>query len=331
MDTVFLQSLPREPRKWLAQAVVGMAVIDGIVDEFEVKYVKATRESLDDKEEARRLFAMTVALEKPVLKVLKLHRSVALSLLLYLAKVAIADNNLTPVKARCLKADASKLGFVPQVSHKIVQWAHNLMKVQKHRQGILQKTSKFSLSSSTSEALTMHADSQKVAQIENHNFDNDLPKSLQRWLLQFVTQQMLDMNEQTKLQTKYLQKTLKEMREGDQITEQLKRSGDYESSELKVLQVYRQVATMLLMQLITVIIQNQKLNRSDVEFIQQLCVNLGLDTESSDSIIKWGYNLMQVNKQEFLLTRMVEHTDNVQNFMSIIPSGTPQKIHQQIK
>lgn len=140
-DAAFIEKLPKHTKIWIARALAGMVVADGVVDKSEMDALKEAIGFLDDPEEIDNLLEIVKSRKVPKLDVIKGQREPAARILMHLARIAAMDDKLTPSEANFFIHAGTKLGFNEQFSKEILEWARKLIAIKKEETKLLKLAS----------------------------------------------------------------------------------------------------------------------------------------------------------------------------------------------
>lgn len=133
----FIEKLPKHTKKWIAMALAGMVVADGVVDNSELDALKEAIGFLDDTASIEELMDIVKSRKVPTLDVIQGQRGPAAKILMHLAKIAVMDEKLTASEARFFIHAGTKLGFPEQFSKEILDWARAMVEVKKREMKLI--------------------------------------------------------------------------------------------------------------------------------------------------------------------------------------------------
>jgi len=124
IEEVFVGTLSEKERSWLIEAIAGMILSDGTVQEEEIKYLRKIMTLLSDRNEASRLADFIKQKKLPEIQILgKKNRQKSFEMLLILAKIAIVDGKLVDQEASFLIHAGGQLGFDKLYCKEVLNWA----------------------------------------------------------------------------------------------------------------------------------------------------------------------------------------------------------------
>ncbi len=138
-DFAFIDPLPPEEKRWLAQAIVGMAVADDSLVKPEMIYIQSILKCIESKDDADELVTMLKQKKKPKLHLLKTERERASRMFVILAEVAVIDNRFTQQEAEYLQHIGERLGFDAESIHRVMNWASDVTACLKKSSPLIHK------------------------------------------------------------------------------------------------------------------------------------------------------------------------------------------------
>lgn len=127
----FINRLPTGAKNWLAIAIGGMIVADGVVDEDELQYLQKALSFLEDHGVINSLVNNVKKKELPPLPQLTISGKEAFHMLKYLAAVAGSDSRFSRSEAGFLKSVGEKLGFDQAFIKEVLNLARMQAKVHR--------------------------------------------------------------------------------------------------------------------------------------------------------------------------------------------------------
>lgn len=139
----FIQELKEQEHKnWFARAIVGLIVVDGVLNDEELEYLEHMIMYLEDPVLAEYLVQEIKDKNPPTLPILRLERDIAISMLLEFMELVIIDEKIAKPEAGYFIEIAQKLGFDFSFARKILTWAIDLIKIEKDRKIIIDHAKK---------------------------------------------------------------------------------------------------------------------------------------------------------------------------------------------
>jgi len=111
--------LSDEEKLWFAQAIAGMVIADGRVDNAEVEFVKAAIGFLSNREDAASIMAVIKQNKIPTLGVSKIESKASFVMLKYLAEIMVADHRLSESEVLFFNQVGKLLGFSPTILERL--------------------------------------------------------------------------------------------------------------------------------------------------------------------------------------------------------------------
>ena len=136
MKTPNLENLSPKDKIWFAQAIAGMVIADGRVDESEIVFLKKAIGFLDDREEIDRLMAIVKQGKPPQLEEAHIDSKQAFSMIKYLLELMIADSRLSPGEIHYFLYTGKLFGYSGEVLVKLWKTARAQLEAIKPKAGI---------------------------------------------------------------------------------------------------------------------------------------------------------------------------------------------------
>ena len=139
IEKELLSELKSEQKKWLGRAIVGIIVVDGIVDKSEMDSLREAIGFLENEEEINDLVNQVKDRICPPLGYLDIKHRLAARLLMNLAQITIVDNKFSQKEAEYLKEIGSRMKVEGKFAQQVLTWIHALLEVNKLKQELLKK------------------------------------------------------------------------------------------------------------------------------------------------------------------------------------------------
>lgn len=143
LDKEFLNSLSPESRTWLAKAIGVVILGDGQVDNEELMFLREAISFLEDEQEVLKLVTAIKSRTKIELGRMDERLDRAATIYFYLAMVITINGKVTRAEADLFKGIAGKLGLPQDYAKSVLQWASDMMKLNKQRNQLIKATSSF--------------------------------------------------------------------------------------------------------------------------------------------------------------------------------------------
>ena len=111
--------LSDEEKLWFAQAIAGMVIADGRVDNAEVEFVKTAIGFLSNQEDVVSIMAVIKQNKIPTLGVSKIEPKASFVMLKYLAEIMVADHRLSESEVLFFNQVGKLLGFSPTILERL--------------------------------------------------------------------------------------------------------------------------------------------------------------------------------------------------------------------
>ncbi|MBF0287045.1 MAG: TerB family tellurite resistance protein [SAR324 cluster bacterium] len=125
----FLGSLTPEAKRWFAKAIAGVIISDGVVDKYELEFLRQILSFLDNQEDINALLKLVKLMKSPNLGMLEIEQEKALTILKYLVQFIIIDDDFHPEEEKFFRHAVKQLGFPSNVADKFLKIADHLTKV----------------------------------------------------------------------------------------------------------------------------------------------------------------------------------------------------------
>ncbi|MBF0279049.1 MAG: TerB family tellurite resistance protein [SAR324 cluster bacterium] len=139
IDRDLLAALSSDQKKWLARAITGIIVVDGIVDKSEMEYLKEAIGFLENEEEINDLVSQVKERICPPLGYLEINHRLAARLLMNLAQITIVDGKFSQQEAEYLKEIGAKMKVGGKFVQQVLTWIHTVLEVHKLEKDLLKK------------------------------------------------------------------------------------------------------------------------------------------------------------------------------------------------
>ena len=137
LESEFINNLSQESRSWLAKAIGVVILGDGQVDNEELIWLKAAISFLEDESEIVELVTAVKSRSKLELGRIDERMDRAATIYFYLATVITINGRVTREEADLFKSIAGKLGLPPEYARSVLQWASDVMKLNKQRNQLI--------------------------------------------------------------------------------------------------------------------------------------------------------------------------------------------------
>ncbi|MBF0278827.1 MAG: response regulator [SAR324 cluster bacterium] len=135
VDEAVLRSLENDVKSWFVDALKGMLVIDGRMDDNEIAYLRTILTFLGNKEEAERLLEMIKLKKEPRLETKAIEVETVFFMLTILMKLAIVDDKLSQSEADYMNQMGQLLGVDNSLIRRMLNWGNNRLKANiEHKQ-----------------------------------------------------------------------------------------------------------------------------------------------------------------------------------------------------
>ncbi len=111
MDNALIDNLNNEQKKWLAIAVTGVVIADGVLDDSEIDFLENVLSFLENEEMVDNLLEMVRQMKLPPLRPLKVEARVAYQIFRELVPVAAAGGTLSDRELQFMELALKRLGF----------------------------------------------------------------------------------------------------------------------------------------------------------------------------------------------------------------------------
>ncbi len=125
----FLNSLDPEIKRWFAKSIAGVIISDGVVDKYEIEFLRQILSFLDDQEDINTLLSLVKSMEFPKLEPLNIEKEKALTILKYLVQFIVIDDDFHPEEEKFFRKVVKLLGFSSNVADKFLNIADHLTRV----------------------------------------------------------------------------------------------------------------------------------------------------------------------------------------------------------
>jgi len=135
LDPKVMNQLRASTRVWIAKAILNMVLIDGFLDEDEMKYVEQAARLVSDLPGASEKI-LECAEKHQMLQLGKMEedREYAGEIIYFLATVIVADGVIMKSEVNYLKTLCNKLGFPDFVAKKMLIWIREAVRLNKDRE-----------------------------------------------------------------------------------------------------------------------------------------------------------------------------------------------------
>jgi uncharacterized tellurite resistance protein B-like protein len=137
LENEFVSSLSPESRSWLAKAIGAMILGDGQVDNSELMFLREAISFLDDEQEVVALVQAVKTKSQIDLGRLDERMDRAAIIYFYLATVITITGKVSRAEADLFKQIAGKMGLPPDYAKVVLQWASDMMKMNKQRNQLI--------------------------------------------------------------------------------------------------------------------------------------------------------------------------------------------------
>ena len=140
LNLSFLDKLSDDQKQWMALAIAGMVVADGIIDKRELNDLGGVLTHMGNIDKAQKLMEMLKAKKVPRLPRIEVKdRGLAVHMLLAVAKVGIVDNSLSNKEAAYLIYLGAVLHFPKDYMQNILKWAKQQAEVSRFQVELIKK------------------------------------------------------------------------------------------------------------------------------------------------------------------------------------------------
>ncbi len=128
IDESFIRGLDDPKRAWFIDAIAGMLLADGKLDEREIAYLRKILTFLGNKNEAERMLGMIKTRETNPLKKISIGGNGAFEMLTLLMRVAAADGEVSPPETDFLFKAGKLMGLDFELIESVLSWGTLQMK-----------------------------------------------------------------------------------------------------------------------------------------------------------------------------------------------------------
>ncbi|MBF0280629.1 MAG: TerB family tellurite resistance protein [SAR324 cluster bacterium] len=125
----FLATLTPEVKNWFAKAIAGVIISDGIVEKYELEFLRQILTFLDNPADISALLDLVKAKQMPQLESLQIEKEKGFTILKYLIQFIVIDDDFHPEEEKFFRKAAKLLGFPAPVVDKFLEIADHLTKV----------------------------------------------------------------------------------------------------------------------------------------------------------------------------------------------------------
>ena len=137
LENEFINELSQGSRSWLAKAIGVVILADGQVDNEELISLRAAISFLEDESEILELVTAVKSRSKLELGRIDERMDRAATIYFYLATVITINGRVTREEADLFKSIAGRLGLPPEYAKSVLQWASDVMKLNKQRNQLI--------------------------------------------------------------------------------------------------------------------------------------------------------------------------------------------------
>ncbi len=138
MSINFISNLPPNAKLWVAKAIAGLIIADGVVSDQELAILRESISFLENMDQVNEIVNMVKSKQKPILEVLKTERKLSCSILMSLAMVALTDDKLSGYETEYFSYIAGKLGFESSYAHLVIKWGKDYIRLNQQKKKLLQ-------------------------------------------------------------------------------------------------------------------------------------------------------------------------------------------------
>ena len=133
----FIKNLNAKEVEWVSLGIIGIICADKKITESEICHLRRILAFIDNQELIQNIMKWVHAKKAPIVPILKTTRSRSAKILLYLASVAMIDDQLHRNEVSYFKYLGGKLGYEPSFSTVLINWSIEFIKLTKKKHQII--------------------------------------------------------------------------------------------------------------------------------------------------------------------------------------------------